>query len=149
MNLKRLSKDSERKKIILDFIKTQPLGVISTISSEGLPEAAVVGISETENLELIFGTFNKYQKYKNLKENPRVAVVIGWGDATIQFEGLARELRGDEKEEAKKIHIAKLPTSQKFAELPEQCYFKVSPTRIRYTDYSDKSVYGQVFVIDF
>ena len=141
--------DKDKKRKILDFIKAQELAVISTVSSENLPESAVIGISEMGDLSIIFGTFKQYRKYKNLKENPRVAFVIGWGNTTLQYEGTAQELIGEERERVKQIHIKKLPSSQKFAELLEQCYFKVIPTWIRYTDYSSDSIYGEVFEIKF
>lgn len=140
---------NKQKEKILEFIKSQKLGVISTISEEGNPEAAVIGISEMDDLSLLFGTLKQYRKYKNIKQNPNVALVIGWGDVTVQYEGIAKELTGSEKEDAKQIHIQKLPSSQKFAELSEQCYFKIVPKWIRYIDYAKDDIYGEVFELTF
>lgn len=137
------------KKKVLEFIKTQNLAVISTCSSSGYPQAAVVGISEMDDLSLFFGTFSSYRKYKNLKVNPRVALVIGWEDVTVQYEGVARELSDAERENAKQMHVEKLPSSKKFSELVDQCYFKIEPTWVRFTDYSKNGLYGEVFEIDF
>ncbi len=53
---------------------------MSTINKEEKSESAVVAIAETEDLELIFGTFFTTRKYANLKLNPHVSVVIGWDD---------------------------------------------------------------------
>ena len=139
----------EKKRLILDLIRKSELGVISTVSSEALPEAAVIGISETEDLTIFFGTFATSRKYANLKLRPRAAFVIGWDKVTVQYEGMATELSGEEKERAIEAHIRKLPGSAKFAQLPEQRYFKVSPLWIRYTDLSDHSVYGGVFELTF
>lgn len=139
----------EQKKKVLEFIRSQELGVISAVTPAGLPEAAVIGISEMDDLSLIFGTFNTYRKYKNIKANQNVAFVIGWGNATIQYEGVARELEGSEREEAKQIHTKKSPHSAKFGDLAEQHFFKVTPKWIRYTDYSRDSVYGDVFELKF
>ena len=139
----------EKKRKILDFIKTKNLAVMSTVSPDGLPEAAVIGISEMDDLLLIFGTFNTYRKYTNLKNNPKVAFVIGWDDITVQYEGVAEELIGGRKNTAKSIHLKKLPTSKKFSELKEQCYFLVKPTWIKYTDYSKNSIYGEFFEVNF
>lgn len=140
---------NEQKEKILCFIKSQHLAVLSTISLSGFPEAAVVGISEMDDFSLIFGTFNTYRKYKNLKNNSKVAVVMGWSDVTVQYEGVAEEIFGNEKESAKRIHLKKIPTSVKFADLPQQCYFKIKPLWIRYTDYSNDSIYGEKFEIKF
>jgi len=43
---------------VLDFITSQPLGVFCTINAQGLPEAAVMAVSQTNKLELIFQTPN-------------------------------------------------------------------------------------------
>lgn len=139
----------EQKKKVLDFLASHSLGVISTVDEDGRPEAAVVGFAELPDLTLIFGTFLQYRKYKNIKKNPHVALVIGWESATVQYEGVARELDGHEREEAKKMIVAKNPHSEKFIELPEECYFRITPTWVRYTDYADDSIYGNVFEIRF
>jgi pyridoxine/pyridoxamine 5'-phosphate oxidase len=143
-----MSEEANKQKI-LEFIKTQPLGVISTISPNGQPQGAVVGIAEHDDLSIIFGTFNHYRKFRNIKHNPRVSFVIGWKDITVQYEGLAEELIGAERDQAVQSHTAKIPSAVKFAHLPEQTYFRVKPTWIKYTDYSNSSLYGEVFEVTF
>lgn len=136
------------KKKILDFMKTQKLMVLSTIHPNGSPEAAVMEFAETDKLELIFDTFTTYRKYPNLKANPRVAAVIGWDEGiTIQYEGLARELSGGEKEKAVQLRIAKMPHAAKFAAMKEVVHFKISPIWIRYADYSKEP--WEVFELEF
>lgn len=125
----------EKKKLVLDFIRKHTVAVVASVNTDGKPEAAAIEFSETENLEIIFDTFATYRKYKNLQANPRVAFVIGWDeDITVQYEGVARELKGDERAECQNIHLAKLPGSAKFANLEVIRYFKVIPTWIRYAD---------------
>lgn len=125
----------ELQKKVLSFIRAHQLAVISTVGSDGQPEAAVMGISETPKLELIFGTYATSRKYRNLKHNPRVAFAIGWeGSATVQYEGVARELSGKEEAQAKRTHLKKLLSSKKYTTLPFQRYFKVTPTWVRYLD---------------
>lgn len=125
----------ELQKKVLSFIRAHQLGVISTVGPGGQPEAAVMGISETPRLELIFGTYATSRKYQNLKRNPKVAFAIGWeGGVTIQYEGVAAELSGKAAEAAMRAHTKKLPSAKKYAALPFQRYFKVSPTWIRYLD---------------
>ncbi len=135
------------KKKILDFMKTQKLMVLSTIHPNGGPEAAVMEFAE-DKLELIFDTFTSYRKYRNLKANPSVAAVIGWDNGiTVQYEGLARELSGKEKEQAIQLRIAKMPHAKKFASMKEVVYFKISPVWIRYADYSKEP--WNVFEVEF
>lgn len=126
-----------QKSKILEFIKTQTLGVVSTIGSkDGKPQSAVMAFSEADQLEVIFGTFRDTRKYENLKNNPNVSYVIGWGDVTVQYEGIAEEALGDQFELCRNIHLAKNPESKKYAFDPRQRFFKVKPTWIRYSDFS-------------
>ncbi len=134
---------------ILNFIKTQPLAVLSTMSPDGHLQSAVIGISENDDLSLIFGTFNNTRKFTNIKHNPQVAVVIGWDKITVQYEGTATQLSEDELKAAKQTHLVKLPSSVKFAELSHQAYFKIVPKWIRYTDFTNEKIYGQVMEISF
>jgi len=129
----------EGKQKILKFIKGKEVGVISTLDSKDkIPESAAVVFSETKNLEIIFGTSNTSRKYMNLKENSHVSFVIGAenGEKSIQYEGIAREVRGDEEEVCRKVHLKKNPASKKYAYMDEQVYFIIEPKWIRFMDYS-------------
>ena len=123
---------------IYNFIKGYDLAVLATVTSHVLPQAAVVGFSERENLELIFGTSNQSRKYQNLLKNPRVAVVIGWDQGkTVQYEGEAVELTDStERQEAMNIHLSKIPSVAKYLSDPNEAIFKIIPKWVRYTDLS-------------
>jgi uncharacterized protein YhbP (UPF0306 family) len=124
-------------KKIFEFIKSQDLAVISTVTHDFLPQSAVVGISGKENLELIFGTANDSRKYQNLKKNPRVSLVIGWDQGkTVQYEGEVVELSGSDKEEAINIHLSKTPSAAKYLSLPQEAIFKIVPKWVKYSDVS-------------
>ncbi len=127
------------KKNIFEFLRKNELAVISTIHSDGSgPESAVVGFAEKHTLELIFGTLTTTRKYKNLGKDPYVSFVIGWSRETgsVQYEGVARELKPEELKEYTDILIQKNKASEKFLSLPEQRYFLVQPRWIRFNDYS-------------
>lgn len=120
---------------ILEFIKRHHIGVVATISPKGLPEAAVVEIAINNRHEIIFDTFSTYRKYENLKSNPNVAFVIGWDEnITVQYEGVATELLGDELKQYKATYLAHNPDAKKWLAFDELTYFKVSPRWIRYRD---------------
>jgi len=120
---------------IYDFLNDHELAVIATVSSEGMPESAVIGFGQTKHLELLFGTDNTTRKYQNLLTNPMVAVVIGWDEGrTIQYEGTARELAANELKIVKDNYWAKAPEAEAYADYPGERYFLVTPTWIRYTD---------------
>lgn len=55
------------EELVDDFIKEQELAVISTATSDNLPQAAVVGIYAGDNFELFFGTYKSSRKYASLK----------------------------------------------------------------------------------
>lgn len=72
------------------FIRQHQLAVISTVSPELKPEAALIGIAVSEKLELIFDTVKSSRKFQNILHNPAVALVVGWdNEITVQIEGTA------------------------------------------------------------
>ncbi|MBU2632740.1 pyridoxamine 5'-phosphate oxidase family protein [Patescibacteria group bacterium] len=138
----------DKKKIVFDFISKQTLAVLSTVNLKNNPESAVLEFGETENLELIFDTYNSARKYKNLKQNANVAFVIGWDDnITIQYSGKAEELSGEEKEKYKKIYFSKNPDAKRWENKKGMAYFKVTPSWIRYSDLNKNP--WEIFEIKF
>ncbi len=124
---------------ILHFIEKQKLAVLSTINEQSNPESAVIAFSETDELELIFGTFQNTRKYHNLQSHPKVSLVIGWNDEekiTIQYEGIAQEINPENVEQYRQIHLLKNPASKKYAFHPLQRFFKVKPVWVRYSNLS-------------
>jgi general stress protein 26 len=139
---------NENKTKILNFIKAQKICVLSTLSPDGKPESAVIEFGETDNLEIIFDTVETYRKYKNLSNNSNVAVVIGWDkDITVQYEGKAIELVGDDAKEYKELFWKKNPKAQKWENYPGIKFFKIIPKWIKYSDLSKNP--WEVFEISF
>lgn len=68
------------KEFLYDFIQQHTLAVISTISQSGQPKSALIGFAVTENLEIVFDTVCTSRKYRNIVQNPNVALVIGWNN---------------------------------------------------------------------
>ena len=140
----------ENKRKVLDFIKKKKLAVVSTINFKGISESALVAFSETDKLEIIFGTFKNTRKYKNLQNNKNISLVIGWDEEeniTIQYEGLANEVKNKEFEECRIIQLNKNPNSKTYAFEKEQRYFKISPKWIRYSNLSKEI--EEIFEIKF
>lgn len=131
----------EDKKFIYDFIHKHKIAVLATVDKSGQPEAAVVEFGDTEDLEIIFDTLAEpnYRKYNNLQKNPSVAFVIGWeDDITVQYEGQAREIKGQDIDKYKEIFFQKNPKAKKWDSSPEIKYFLVKPKWVRYSDYDGK-----------
>jgi len=130
-----MQNDKEKRQIILDFMKRHNLGVISTADLNARPEAAVVEFGETNKLELIFDAFNQSKKCRNIEENNKVAFVIGWDEnITVQYEGEASELKGDELKTYKERYFEKNPRAKKWEGRKGISYFKIVPHWIRYSD---------------
>jgi general stress protein 26 len=117
------------KEFIYRCVKPHNLAVISTISKEQKPEAALVGFAVSDALEIIFDTVNTSRKYPNLLQNPLVAVVIGWDDeTTIQLEGIASVLTGSDGERCKEINYGVYPDGRERAKTwPDIVHFKITP----------------------
>ncbi len=125
----------DKKTFLLNFIKQHKIAVLATMAEDNKPEAAAIGFGETDSLEIIFGTYTSTRKYQNLQKNQHVAIVIGWDDdKTIQYEGMATELSGDEADRCASLYHKKNPAAVKFAQNPAQRYFKVTPTWLRYVN---------------
>jgi uncharacterized pyridoxamine 5'-phosphate oxidase family protein len=119
------------------FIASRGLAAMATVTHDALPEVAIMGYKVLDDSRLFIGTFRDSRKYQNLKENPRVAFAIGWeGGKTVQLEGEAYELSGDELETAKAQHLASMPTAAKFVAADQAVFFAVTKKWAKYTDLS-------------
>jgi len=121
------------------FMDGERLAVISTVNGASQPQAALKGIAVTPELELVFDTVKSSRKYSNLKKNPRVAWVIGCrAEVTVQYEGMALELEGEELAKYKKTYFAKFPDGPDRESWPGITYFVVRPKWVRYCDYDPR-----------
>lgn len=119
------------------FMNGERLAVLATSDAWGRPEAALMGFAVTPELEIIFDTVKTSRKYPNLKQNPRVAWVIGCTtEVTVQYEGIAEELSGKELATYKKTYFAAFPDGPARESWPDITYFAVRPKWVRYCDYN-------------
>ncbi|MGE0430662.1 MAG: pyridoxamine 5'-phosphate oxidase family protein [Planctomycetota bacterium] len=120
---------------LLSFLRTQRLAVVSTVSSDGAPQSAVVGIAITDHLEIVFDTLGSSRKARNLRADPRIAVVIGWDQTTVQIDGIADEPTGAERERILAAYFVPYPDGRDRLAWPGITHFRVRPTWARYTHY--------------
>ena len=121
------------------FLSGCKLGVLGSVSPEGIPQSALVGIAVTEELELIFDTLDTTRKYRNLTKNSRASFVVGWeGERTVQFEGEAYLPDGEELRRYKKIYFATWPDGPAREGWLGIAYFVVCPRWIRYSDFDER-----------
>ncbi len=124
---------------IYNFIRQHKYAVISSIANNLKPEAALIGVAVSEDLEIIFDTVNTSRKYANILSNPKVALVIGWSDArTLQYEGEAMELTEPSDDAYREIYYKAFPDGRERTETwPGLVHFKIKPTWIRYSDFTE------------
>lgn len=125
---------------VYEFMNKERLAVLSTVTDSGQPQSALMGMAVTPQLEIIFDTVKSSRKYPNLKKNPRVAWVVGCTtEVTVQYEGVAEELGGEELPKYKKIYFGVFPDGPARESWPGITYFVVRPTWVRYCDYNPES----------
>ena len=122
---------------VYEFMNKERLAVLSTVTEAGQPQSALMGMAITPQLEIIFDTVKSSRKYPNLKKNPHVAWVVGCTtEVSVQYEGLAEELAGEELAEYKKTYFTAFPDGAIRENWPGITYFVVRPTWVRYCDYN-------------
>jgi len=114
--------------------------VQSSTAASGHPQSAVVGVAVSDRFEIVFDTVVSSRKSVNLLRDPRIAFVLGsvsqdaaW---TIQFEGLADELRGAERERLVALYLTVFPDGIDRQQWPGLTYFRARPTWIRSSDWT-------------
>jgi general stress protein 26 len=127
-------------KRLVEFLRQHRLAVEASVSIAGGAQAAVVGIGVTEQCEIVFDTLESTRKVANLRRNPRLAFVIGGlahGDErTVQYEGVADEPSGVDRERVTKAYYAAYPDGRARLSWPGLIYVRVKPTWIRYSNYN-------------
>lgn len=94
--VRRYAVPMERAELV-DYVRMQRDGVVSTIGPDGAPQAAYLSIAATDRGELVFDAKPDSRKVANIRRDARIAVVIGGRDGTtLQCEGLADVLDGDD-----------------------------------------------------
>jgi pyridoxine/pyridoxamine 5'-phosphate oxidase len=114
------------------------LGVLGSVH-ESRPQAALVGIAVTPQLEIIFDTVSGSRKYRNLCARPACSFVVGWaGEQTVQYEGKARRLEAPELEPYQNVYFKAWPECLAHRSWSDVAYFAVRPTWIRFSDFDKR-----------
>ena len=121
---------------ILDFVRARRLAVIATVSDDGMPEAALMGIAMTPDGRVIFDTLKSSRKYSNLRSRNGIALAVGWErETTVQLQGVAEEPTGVDLERCKDAYFAVYPEGRERQAWPGIAYISVRITWMRYSDY--------------
>ena len=129
-----------RRADLIAFIRSHKYAVQASISPDGRPQAAVVGIAVSDDFEIVFDTLDTARKAMNLDANARIAFVIGGttdGDErTMQYEGVAERPSGAARDAALALYFSVFPEGRSRLSWRGIAHFQVTPTWIRYSDYN-------------
>jgi general stress protein 26 len=122
---------------LVQFLRGYRLAVQASVAPGGAPQAAVVGFAVNDELEIVFDTVDTTRKYRNLRVDPHIALVIGWDDEiTAQIEGVADFPVGEELERVRECYFAAYPDGRARLAWPGITHVRVRPTWIRYSDFT-------------
>lgn len=121
------------------FVDAHRWAVQTSASNTGAPQAALIGIAMTDRNEIVFDTMSTSRKAKNLRDNPRSAIVIGgWEDddpITLQIEGDVDFPMGEDLERVKLAYYAVFADGPGRLDWPELVYVRLTPRWARFSDY--------------
>jgi PPOX class probable F420-dependent enzyme len=120
----------------INFVRERGLAVIATRGADGAPQAALVGITATEQGELVFDTSRSSRKYRNLSAFAQVAMVIGWdNETTVQCEGTADIPTGADHDRCLQAYFRQYPDGVERTRDHDIVHVRVRPNWLRYSDY--------------
>lgn len=114
--------------------------VQASVSALGAPQAAIVGVIVSDKFEVFFDTLANSRKTVNLRQRSAAALVIGpaasGSERTVQLQGAADEPTGADLDRLLELYFARFPDGRERQKWPGITYWRVSPTWLRYSDYS-------------
>ncbi len=122
---------------LVRFLRKHKLAVQASVAPGGAPQAAVVGFAVSDDFEIVFDTVESTRKYRNLRADPRIALVIGWDDeVTAQIEGIADFPTGEDLQRIREIYFVAYPDGRERLAWPGITHVRVRPTWVRYSDFT-------------
>ncbi|MBS1908076.1 MAG: pyridoxamine 5'-phosphate oxidase family protein [Actinobacteria bacterium] len=102
---------------LVSTVRREQRGVLATTADDGAPEAALVGIAVLDDGTLIVNAPVAARKVAHLRRDPRVALVLGAGPVrSLQVEGVAEVLEGDDRIRLGAAYDAQYPGSRSLAD---------------------------------
>jgi uncharacterized protein YhbP (UPF0306 family) len=121
-------------------MRQEPYAVQASVAASGQPQVAVVGIVVSDRFEVFFDTLDSTRKAANLRRNPAIAMALGptaeATERTVQLEGRVDEPRGDDLQRLLDLYFDRFPDGRDRQRWPGIMYFRVTPTWLRYSDFS-------------
>ncbi len=121
---------------LLAFLRRHRIAVEASVAKDGTPQAAVVGIAISDELEIIFDTLANTRKFANLSADPRVALVVGWDhEVTAQIDGVAHFPTGTELARIREVYFSVYPDGRARLTWRGITHILVRPTSVRFSDF--------------
>jgi general stress protein 26 len=138
------------EKNVISYLHEHRQCVVGT-SLNNIPSVAKVYYYTLKDYEIVFSTFPNSNKFKNLQNNPNIAIAIDDGSPAhcMHYQGKAELITAEEEIKTLKAYIlSKDAPFRKFMERPDLQFFSVTPRTIYYTDYKKKPFYRDVLQFD-
>jgi nitroimidazol reductase NimA-like FMN-containing flavoprotein (pyridoxamine 5'-phosphate oxidase superfamily) len=126
---------SDPRELLRGLFASQKLAVLAT-QDEGQPYGNLVAFAETDDLKhLIFVTSRNTQKYANVTENAKVALLIDsrrnqisdfHTAVAVTAIGAAEEITGNEREFLARVYVAKHPHLAEFMDRPDNAVIRIT-----------------------
>jgi general stress protein 26 len=121
---------------VVRFVRAHGDGVLSTLSPDGSPRAAYLTLAATDDGELVLDARATSRTVTNVRGDARVAVVVGGPDGvTLQTQGLAVVVQGDERRRCADVYRTAFPRFAASLADPSIVVVRVRPTWARLGDY--------------
>ncbi len=151
------NKFSDRERRIHNFLRQNPVGILSTTTPNGSPHGVVISYTVNEDFSISFLTRAGTQKYNNLTHNNRAALTVHEPASltTAQINGTTTEIRDSHKISALSIAVfgsslesttsGRLPIAQLKA--GKYVAFTIQPDQIHLSTFAepDSDNNGQIF----
>ncbi len=112
---------------VKDLFESQTLAVLSTQKNDQPYASLVAFVASPDLAQIIFLTPNTTRKYENLRDNPKVAILVNnsmnqaadiYTAVSVTATGIAATVEGHEKEQFLEIYLKKHPHLKVFSSAP-------------------------------
>jgi PPOX class probable F420-dependent enzyme len=124
---------------LVQLLREYRLAVVSTTGPDGAPQSAVVGCAVSDGLEVVFDTLDATRKFRNLRRDPRISVVIGWDrEKTAQLDGIADVPDGAERDRIRACYFEAYPDGRDRLSWSGLVHVRVRPRWVRWSDFTQQ-----------
>lgn len=127
---------------ILEYLKTQNVGVLAVEMPNGSPHAATLHYANTENpIQFYFGTDKTSRKVESLlvKPSTRASFVVGSNEGdmrTLQLDGVISLVPAHDNQNFESVYFGKFPQKLANPQPAEQANLVFRPNWWRFTDWT-------------